>query len=283
MQIRIIDDINFENADGITQMALDEAIFKEYDQNEKPLYPITLRFYYFNPPTVTFGYFQKYNSLNHDFINQKGFNIIRRITGGRAVLHLNDLTYSIIVHKSSGFYKDSILENYKIVAESLLLGLSKVSIIGEVHPLIKENNSKDKFSSPICFDAPSFLEIKVNNKKFCGSAQSKSNFAFLQHGTIFFEFDPKIHFLAMTPKDTLKHMDEDMINNSAQKLKESVINVSEINSKISFIDLKNALINGFQEKFQLPIIKANLLENEYKTFLELKENKYKTLKWNTLR
>ncbi|HOD39731.1 MAG TPA: lipoate--protein ligase family protein, partial [Candidatus Wallbacteria bacterium] len=82
MKIRLIDKPEFTNACGAEQMALDEAVFKEYESAETPEYPITLRFYSFAPAAVTFGYFQKNSTLNNDFIKQNGFETVRRITGG---------------------------------------------------------------------------------------------------------------------------------------------------------------------------------------------------------
>ena len=288
MKIRLIDTPEFIYADGADQMALDDAIFKEYEAEESPEFPITLRFYSFKPAAVTFGYFQKHSTLNNDFIKKNNFEIIRRITGGRAVLHYKDLTYSVIVHKSSGFYTDSVLENYKYVAESILCGLSKLSITGELHPSIRSRGeAAEKPSSAICFDSPSFLEIKVNNKKFCGSAQNKTASCFLQHGTIFFEFDPKLHYLCMTPPETLKYMDDEMIEDNAKKLKESVCSIDEISSasgnSIDFSKLSEALGSGFAEKFAKQLVKSGLSKKEEAKFKELKETRYDTAKWNILR
>lgn len=288
MKIRLIDKPEFIHASGAEQMALDDAIFREYESCEKPEYPLTLRFYSFRPAAVTFGYFQKNSTLNNEFIKKSGFETIRRITGGRAVLHHRDLTYSVIVHKSSGFYTDSVLENYKFVADSLLCGLAKLSITGELHPSVRnKGEAAEKPSSAICFDSPSFLEIKVNNKKFCGSAQNKTAACFLQHGTIFFEFDPKLHYLCMTPPDTLKYMDEEMIDENALKLRQSVCSVDELNaasgSSIDFAELAEALCQGFSEKFSMPVVKCGLSKSEEGRLKELKETRYMTPKWNILR
>ncbi len=288
MKIRLIDTPEFIEAPGAEQMALDDAIFKEYETGETPLYPITLRFYSFKPAAVTFGYFQKHSTLNENFIKNNNFETIRRITGGRAVLHYKDLTYSVIIHKNSGFYSDSVLENYRYVAEAILCGLSKLSIEGELHPSVRsKGETTEKPSSAICFDSPSFLEIKVNNKKFCGSAQNKNSNCFLQHGTIFFEFDPKLHYLCMTPPDTLKYMDEEMIDENALKLKDSVCTIDEICASsgriIDFSMLTEAISAGFAEKFGKSLIKQGLSKQEEIKFKELKEQRYITPKWNNLR
>ncbi|HBC76484.1 MAG: hypothetical protein A2008_10690 [Candidatus Wallbacteria bacterium GWC2_49_35] len=288
MKIRLIDRSEFIHASGAEQMALDDAIFKEYESCENPEFPVTLRFYSFRPAAVTFGYFQKNSTLNNDFIKKNNFETIRRITGGRAVLHYKDLTYSVIVHKSSGFYTDSILENYKYVADSILCGLSKLAITGELHPSVRNKNEyAEKPASAICFDSPSFLEIKVNNKKFCGSAQNKTATCFLQHGTIFFEFDPKLHFLCMTPPETLKYMDEEMIEDNSKKLRESVCSVDEIASAagngIDFSKMSEAICAGFAETFAMPVVKSGLSKSEEARLKELKDGKYMTPKWNILR
>jgi len=286
MKIRLIDDSGYVRAAGSEQMALDEAIFKQYESETNPEFPVTLRFYTFTPPAVTFGYFQKNATLNNTYIKQAGFETIRRVTGGRAVLHYKDLTYSVIIHKSSGFYTDSVLENYRYVAESILRGLSKLSIEGELHPSVRNRGeAAAKPSSAICFDSPSFLEIKVGNKKFCGSAQNKAGNCFLQHGTIFLEFDPKLHYLCMTSPDVLKYMDEEMIDDNAKKLKDSVCSIDELpNAGAAGFDvLAGALAEGFSEELKMPLVKQGLSPEEQARFKELLETRYATARWNILR
>lgn len=287
MKIRLIDDGQFESAGGACQMALDEAIFKEYDENETVLYPVTLRFYSFAPSCVTFGYFQKNSTLNNDYIKSAGFETMRRITGGRAVLHHRDLTYSVIVHKSSGLHSDSVLANYGHVANALLAGLSTLSIEGELHPSVrKEIGESEKTKGAICFDSPSFLEIKVDGRKFCGSAQNKSGNCFLQHGTVFFEFDARTHYLAMTPPENLKFADDDMINMLASGLRKSVCSIDELSGlpeKPDFAKLSSALAGGFASSFGAEIEKAPLTQKEKTRYEELLNTRYRTPKWNVMR
>ena len=287
MKMRLIESPELLKMSGAEQMALDEAIFKEYEENEKVDYPVTLRFYSFNPSCVTFGYFQKNSTLNHEFIKKNGFETIRRITGGRAVLHHKDLTYSVIIHKSSGLHSDSVLQNYGHVANAILCGLSRLSIAGELHPSVrKEIGEAENTKGAICFDSPSFLEIKVNGKKFCGSAQHKVGSCFLQHGTIFMEFDPRLHYLAMTPPENLKFADDDLIATLSKGLKNSVCPIDEIEGlpqKPDFFSLSEALAHGFSESFKADIEKAPLSASEVKRFQELKKTRYTTPKWNVMR
>lgn len=286
MKIRLLDNTEFQHAGGAVQMALDEAIFKEYESKENESeYPITIRFYNFNPSCVTFGYFQKNSTLNHNYIKQNNFEIARRITGGRAVLHHHDLTYSVVVHKSSGFFSESILENYKYVADALLCGLSKLGIKAELHPALRKKPGEERTPSAICFDSPSYLEVKVDDKKFCGSAQNKTTNCFLQHGTIYFDIDPKIHYLCMTPPENLKGLDDEMIEFSAEILKKSMACISELNieKKPDFTDLAESLKEGFGEAFKFEVEKKSLTESELKRFKELNETKYAGGKWNMMR
>lgn len=285
MKIRLIDDPKFAVMDGASQMALDEAIFKEYESSEKPEFPVTLRFYSFNPSCVTFGYFQKASTLNMNYINGQGFAAMRRITGGRAVLHHRDLTYSVIVHKSSGFFAESVLENYRYVAEALLEGLKTLSIEGELHPSVRGEGGKGG-GGAICFDSPSFLEVKVAGKKFCGSAQNKVGNCFLQHGTIYFEMDPKLHYLCMTPPETLKFMDDDMVSMFAGKLKDSACSIADIETlsqKPDFSALSSAVTAGFTKIFGAGTVSSPVTADELKSFDELLKTRYGTARWNSLR
>jgi len=284
MKIRLIDDPKFAVMDGANQMALDDAIFKEYEASEKPEFPVTLRFYSFNPSCVTFGYFQKAATLNMNYIKERGFSSMRRITGGRAVLHHRDLTYSVIVHKSSGFFFESVLENYRHVAEALLDGFKSLSIEGELHPSVRGEGNKS--GGAICFDSPSFLEVKVNGKKFCGSAQNKVGNCFLQHGTVYFEMDPKLHYLCMTPPETLKFMDDDMVAMFSDKLKDSACSIADVENiaeKPDFGKLASAITAGFTRVFGAEAISSPVTADEMKAYDDLMKTRYGTPRWNTLR
>ena len=161
-------------------MALDKAILCGIAEG---ISPNTIRIYDWDPPTVSFGYHQKINEqINLKKICESDFGLVRRPTGGRAVLHFDEVTYAVIA-ENKGQFSGSILEVYKEIAKPLLKSLNDVGINAEITDSLTDNNKIMKWKDP-CFSSSSKYEININGKKIIGSAQVRSNNAFLQHGSI---------------------------------------------------------------------------------------------------
>jgi lipoate-protein ligase A len=175
---------------GAYNMALDEELLARAQAGEtRPV----LRLYTWSPPAVSLGRFQDAETaVNAEACKRLGFDIVRRITGGRAVLHRNELTYSIIAGTDNKLFPSDVLGTYKVIATGLVAGLRNLTIPAEMvsregrHAPLVEKKSKE----PACFSSPSWYEIVVNNRKIIGSAQRRVAGAFLQHGSILLDYDP---------------------------------------------------------------------------------------------
>lgn len=177
---------------GAYNMAVDEELLARAQAGE--VVPV-LRFYGWDPPAVSLGRFQHLESaVNADACRRHGFDIVRRITGGRAVLHRQELTYSIAARADNPLFPSTVLGTYKVIATGLLVGLQNLGIPAEMvsrgsrHAALVEKKAKD----PACFSSPSWYEILVNGKKIIGSAQRRMRGAFLQHGSILVDYDPAL-------------------------------------------------------------------------------------------
>lgn len=175
---------------GAYNMAVDEELLARAQAGDR--IPV-LRFYGWNPPAVSLGRFQKIDeAVNIEACRQRGIDIVRRITGGRAVLHRHELTYSVISRIDNPLFPPNVHGTYKVIAEGLLTGLMNLGISAEIvsrtsrHAHLVETRAKD----PACFSSPSWYEIVVNGKKIIGSAQRRLSNAFLQHGSILIDYDP---------------------------------------------------------------------------------------------
>ena len=173
-------------------MAIDEELLARA-QKERTA-PV-LRFYGWSPPAVSIGRFQKIEAaVNADACARHGIDIVRRITGGRAVLHNKELTYSIIARLDEPLFPSTVLGTYKVIATGLLAGLKHLGIPAEMvsrggrHAGLVKKDVKD----PACFSSPSWYEILSNNRKIIGSAQRRLSNAFLQHGSILMDYDPAL-------------------------------------------------------------------------------------------
>ena len=177
---------------GAYNMAVDEELLARAQAGETAP---TLRLYTWHPPAVSIGRFQKIGTaVDVDACRQRGIDIVRRITGGRAVLHHQELTYSIIARTDDPLFPTNVHGTYKIIAAGLLQGLRNLGIPAEMvsrssrYAALVKKDSKD----PACFSSPSWYEILVHNRKIIGSAQRRLSGAFLQHGSILTGYDPEL-------------------------------------------------------------------------------------------
>lgn len=177
---------------GAYNMAVDEELLTRARAGKAV--PV-LRFYTWDPPAVSIGRFQAMKTaVNADACTRHGFDIVRRITGGRAVLHNQELTYSIVARADDPLFPSTVLGTYKVIATGLLAGLNNLGIAAEMvsrsgrHAALVEKKAKD----PACFSSPSWYEILVNGRKIIGSAQRRMRGAFLQHGSILIDYDPAL-------------------------------------------------------------------------------------------
>ena len=221
---------------GAYNMAVDEELLARAQAGEAV--PV-LRFYGWNPPAVSLGRFQHIESaVNADACRKHGFDIIRRITGGRAVLHHQELTYSIIARADNPLFPSTVLGTYKVIATGLLAGLKNLGISAEMvsrggrHATLVEKKSKD----PACFSSPSWYEILVNGKKIVGSAQRRMKGAFLQHGSILIGYDPRLA--------------AEVISGGCGGDVVTCIK-RELGRDVPFDVVKQAFVNGFSEELEI--------------------------------
>ncbi len=267
---------------GFINMAVDEAIMIAHKNG---LVPPTIRFYQWSPPAVSLGYFQDLKKeINVKVCQDIGIDIVRRPTGGKAVLHDQELTYSFIIKENDPLVNDSILETYKKISGGIIRGLSYLGIKAELVLLRGklENNllgRSDKarihhldFKS-ICFSVPSQYEVQVEGKKIVGSAQVRKGGVVLQHGSLLIKLEKdKLFSVFNFPSVQIREK---------LKSKFKAASLEEIlKRKIDFSELSNILPRGFEEEFGVRLVESKLTEPEEKIFKDLLENKYLTYEWN---
>jgi len=221
---------------GAYNMAVDEELLARAQAGDRV--PV-LRFYGWNPPAVSLGRFQKIEeAVDIEACRLHGFDIVRRITGGRAVLHRHELTYSVISRTDNPLFPSHVHGTYKVIAEALLAGLRILGISADIvsrtsrHAHLVEKRTKD----PACFSSPSWYEIVVNGKKIVGSAQRRLSNAFLQHGSILIDYDPLLEAEVIPGSRTLCG-----ITSIRQ----------ERNSNIPLGEIKQAISQGFQSRLKI--------------------------------
>lgn len=172
-QWRLIDD---SPANGGRNMAIDVAILDSVIAGDSPP---TVRFYGWNPYCLSLGYGQRWREVDLERLEAHGYNLIRRPTGGRAVLHADEFTYSIALPPAHPLTAGSITDSYYRISAALLNGLNRVGVAARA-----DENERVQSANPICFEVTSDYEIAFEGRKLVGSAQMRRRGGLLQHGSL---------------------------------------------------------------------------------------------------
>ncbi|MCS7198213.1 MAG: lipoate--protein ligase family protein [Candidatus Bipolaricaulota bacterium] len=239
-------------------MAIDEALLLLCDEKPK----VTLRFYGWARPTLSLGYFQSVHEIDLEECERRGFDWVRRPTGGRAVLHDYELTYSVIAPIE--VLGESIAQSHEKISRALAVGLEKLGL----HAEFTQSRASVKEVSAACFAVPAAVELTVGGKKVIGSAQVRTKGSLLQHGSIPITID----FDALAA--VLKIAQPDLLRKKAAGLAEF------LGYEPSLDALKDALRQGFAEFFQVELQASELSHEEYALAEKLCTEKYATRAWN---
>ena len=166
------------SARGAWNMAVDEAILESVGRGDS--LP-TLRLYAWEPACLSLGYAQPLVDVDIPRLQARGWELVRRSTGGRAVLHTDEITYSVIATLNEPQVAGSVLESYSRLAAVLVEALRLLSLPVEVE---EHARTGEKSINPVCFEVPSTSEITAGGKKLIGSAQARRKEGFLQHGSL---------------------------------------------------------------------------------------------------
>lgn len=230
-------------------MAVDEALL---NLSNKPI----LRFYKWNPSAVSIGYFQDINDINIEFCKKNNIDVVRRLTGGKALLHDKELTYSFIIDEKE--MPESVIESYKIISEPILRALQDL----EFNAKFKSEQVK-KSKTPVCLSNPSWYEITIDGKKVVAAAQKRMNGKILQHGSILLDIDYEKQC------KIFNGFNEKLIEKTKQTIT-SLNQHNEINEE--------KLIAQIIESFNLKNKESQLTDEEKELTKQL-EKKYKSKEW----
>lgn len=254
---------------GAMNMALDEAIMKAVADGQAPP---TVRFYRWNPPAVSLGYFQSLaKEVDLEACRANNVDVVRRLTGGRAVLHYHELTYSLVAPEHNPKVAGSILQSYLSISRGLLAGLLNLGVKAE----LAEGKKLNTFNSAACFDAPSWYEMVVEGKKLIGSAQTRRNGCILQHGSVLVRLNADLLFSVLNFKD-------DKVRDRAKGLfmLKATSLADVLGYSPDFEVLCGSFKTGFASELGINLIEEQLSKDEIGWARELSVNKYETEQWN---
>jgi lipoate-protein ligase A len=258
---------------GAWNMALDEAILDSVRRDEVRA---TLRLYAWQPACLSLGYAQSVNDVNLKALQENGWDLVRRPTGGRAILHTDELTYSVIGPPDDSRLSGSVLESYRCLSQALLHSLHLLNVPAEAHEIILNPGGQQpvKDNNPVCFEVPSNYEIIVDNKKLIGSAQARKRDGVLQHGSL-----PLFGDLTRIVR-VLNYDSEEIQQEAANRLLARAITVEGIiNQKLAWETAAQAFIQSFQEVLNLKLVYENATPQEEQRAIELMNEKYAHISW----
>ncbi len=254
--MRLIDD---KQHNAFYNMALDEAICTAVRQK---ISPPTLRFYSWDKPSLSLGYFQKISDIDIDYCNTQGFTVVRRLTGGRAILHDDEITYSFCAPSDHEAFSGSLMDNYRRISHALLAGITGQGINARaVYNGIRHRRP----GNPSCFQSVSYGEITVDGRKIIGSAQKRYTNGFLQHGSVMLSFDPVK--LALATGETNYNIFPDI-----GALRDFV-------PEISAGKLRQEFKKSFEKELQVRFITDNPSRYEKRLAESLIKDKYSSRDW----
>ena len=251
-------------------MAIDEAIFSCHAETG---FEYTLRLYTWTPPAVSIGYFQDlHKEIDLENCKRLCMDYVRRPTGGGAILHDMELTYSFTA-TTGGIIPMDICESYKIICGAIIIGLKSLGISAGNRK--REIKLRER-GSLVCFVESSNYDIVVKGKKIVGSAQRRVKDRLIQHGSILIDFDTKKMHSIFKTSLPFRRFHRDFVN-SVTCLKQ------ELDYSIDPNKLKRAICFGFEELFKTEAKEKGLTNTEVALVEKLDKFQYDSSDWNVNR
>ena len=245
--------LNLKVEDAYTNMAVDEALAYARGEGRSRN---TLRFYMWEPSTVVVGYFQSVeDEVDVEECRRHGIDIIRRISGGGAVLNSSEgvFTYSIVIPEDDPLVSKDVTESYRFFCNGIVEGLDLLGIKAEFKPI---------------------NDIIVRGKKISGNAQIRRHGVVLHHGTILVEFDARLMF------NVLKIPEEKLSDKMIQNAEERVTTIRrELGRNVSIEEARQALYKGFRKALGVELVPGRLSDYELQLVEKYRE-KYTSPEWN---
>ncbi len=251
--------VDEEPLPGSLNMAVDEFLFRRLTDRPETC----LRFYRWKRPTASLGYFQNISRvLDADYCRRNGIDIVRRMTGGKLVLHYREVTYSLCSSDAVAF-TSSLAESYRLISLALIRGLEKMGLkpgLADPPPA-----SYAKGNLP-CFSFPAQNEIEIDGRKIVGSAQKRSGSRFIQHGSIPLGGDERL----LEAVSSLKNAENMMRMTSLSQA---------MGRKVGFRWAVERLREGMAEFFGVTLIPKRFGSAEKEAILKIQQERYASRDW----
>ncbi len=270
--------IEEEPRSGAANMAVDQAIAQACAAGQS--LP-TLRFYRWQPPAVSLGRHQPLADIDLAAVAARGYEVVRRSTGGRAILHIDELTYSVAANADEPRVQGGVMDAYLRLSNALVQGLQRMG-------LAADKAGGDVRTGPdvsaACFEVPSAYEITAFGRKLLGSAQSRRAKYVLQHGSLplFGDITRLIDLLAMEEAEA-ESLRQQLANHACTLADALGVATADAASDplLDFHHVAQALVAGFQASLNITFQPAPLSAEELQTTAQLIREQYAHERWTT--
>ncbi len=266
-QMRILRESDFR--DGASNMAVDMAVADAVADGSQPP---TLRLYGWKPFSLSLGYGQRAREADLPALNRHGWALVRRPTGGKAILHGDELTYSLCLPLNHELASGDVVESYRRISAGLLRGLEQIGLSASAKH--QGAGFRQSEAGPVCFDVPSHYEIVADGRKIIGSAQMRRKGVILQHGTLPLGGD------VARICDVLVFDSEDERERQRRSVRRRALTLSQLLGRTpEWSDVAAAIVVGFAREFELELLPGTLSEQELKRVNELKSEQFANPNW----
>ena len=254
---------------GPGNMALDEALLESAARGEGGP---TLRLYAWDPPCLSIGYAQPVDQVDRRSLRRRCWDLVRRPTGGRAILHTDELTYAVVAADQGPVFAGGVLASYRRLSAGLALGVSSLGLAVQVQPGTRP--APPTSADPVCFRAPAAHEITVAGRKLLGSAQLRRRGAALQHGSLPLRGDLGRICLA------LRYPNGGNRSAARRALRQSAATAEELlGAPLSWELAARALVAGFQQALGVTFEQQVPSTSELQRAAELNAERYSHPAW----
>lgn len=261
-------------APGAWNMAVDEAILRALEAAPAPP---TLRFYRWAPAAVSLGAGQVVEaSVNRTVLEQEGIDLVRRPTGGWAVLHDDEVTYSLTARHESIPDGHDLLEVYRVVTEAFAVGLGRLGLDATV---VQRERGPIRVKTPVCFAVPASCELVVADRRVFGSAQRRSRHTFLQHGSLPLTLDLPRLYRCLHPEQ-----EADLAEALIAQWRREMAGLNDVAGRpLEWEAVVAALIQGVQDQLGVTLREGSLSPQERTLAESLAAEKYADPAWTCRR
>ncbi len=265
--------------DAAYNMALDESIAAAVRRGDSSP---TLRLYGWCQPSVSLGAFQKITDIDTGYCAVNDVQVVRRPTGGRGILHDEELTYSFSA-RNEGLFSQGLLDAYRKISTGFSLGLQRLGLSVEMKTRRERGSNLER--SPLCFQSTSYGELSINGKKLIGSAQKRWADGFLQQGSIPYTIDHTALAAVFKNKRQRARLGRD----AGQEIEETgeiipapdIMGLEDLIRNFSPAEFKVYIKESFELLFSVSLLESLPTDQEVAQTQFLCAEKYRQHQWTT--